>query len=145
MPSLAGWEHQPFSAEALRLIAPVQKSHVTWMHIGYTPSIPRWSSSCDASWRSQTHCLQAKRCKHRHFQLGNPRQKYNKSACEHSCSALHQEQNPLGMGTVFTELSYLFVLGAQFLLSQNNLSESPNLCCSPPADYIYICIYDIQI
>lgn len=64
---------------------------------------------------------------------------------EHSCAALHQRQNPFGMGTAFTELSYLFVLGAQILLSQSYLSESPNLYCSPPADYNYICIYDIQI
>lgn len=54
-----------------------------------------------------------------------------------STPALHQEQNPLCVGVVFTELSYLVVLGAQ----------SPDLYCShtSPADYNYICTYDIQI
>lgn len=110
---LSAWEHQ------CKISIYIPNIRITRTHIGYVPSIQRRSCGC-TSW-----------CKHRRFQLWAPDWR-GIGVCKCSCSALHQEQNPLGMGTVFTELSYFFILGAQFLLSQSYLSESPNLYCSAP-------------
>lgn len=107
-----------------------------------TARLWRHRSDCDASWRSQAPCPRAIWCKHRHFQLGNPREKFDNTACEQPHSALCQGQNCLGISMVFPELPYLFVLGAQFLPSQSFLTGSMNLYWfCPPLLIIIIFAY----